>query len=348
VTRFSVVLPTYNRSAAIRPTIDSVLRQELTDWELLVVSDASTDDTDAVVGSYGDPRVRLVRCDGHAGHPGPPRNTGLAAASGELVAYLDHDDRWEPGHLAELSQLLGRAPVAATGAVPVDASDRPVGRATTALDASWSPELQVLGPIFEPSRVGHHRGVAERVGGWTADAAGLEDWDLWLRLADAGERFATSTRATARLLVDATTRRRSLPVRYELTLARLQSVAHAEHALTLATRAPFRSRLRELHVACAQRWYADMDTLVLPDGAEDLAASIEAETPEDTLGPVVGARATEDGGAVVARPLPCTGPAHAARVEALTRARFGPKLAFLGRILSAVAAMPAAKLGTAR
>jgi GT2 family glycosyltransferase len=348
VTRFSVVLPTFNRSAAIRPTIDSVLRQDLPDWELLVVSDASTDDTDAIVSGYQDPRVRLVRCETHAGHPGPPRNAGLAAASGELVAYLDHDDRWTPEHLTELARLLSEAPVAATGVVPVDAADRPIGRATTALDASWSPELQVLGPIFEPSRVGHRRGVAEAVGGWPAGPAGLEDWDLWLRLADAGQRFATSTRATARLLHDPTTRRRTLPVRYELTLARLPSPAHAEHALTLATRPPFRTRLRELHVACARRWYAEMKGLVLPGDGADVDALLEAETPEDTLGPVLGAHAGEDGTAVVARPLPCTGPEHAARIEALTRARFGPKLAFLGRLLTAVGKLPATQLGAAR
>jgi hypothetical protein len=277
--------------------------------------------------------------EARAGHPGPPRNRALAEARGERVAYLDHDDRWEPGHLSELARLLERSPVAATGAVPVDARDRPVGRATTVLDAVWSPELQVLGPIFEPSRVGHRRGLVEAVGGWPGGPAGLEDWDLWLRLADAGHRFATSTRPTARLLLADGTRRSRLPVRFELTLARMPTRAHAEHALALVARPPFRSRLRDLHVACARRWYASTD-LSVPDGAGDLAARLEQEVPEDTLGPVLGARGTDDGAAVIARPLPCGTAEHAARIEATTRARFGPKLDFLGRLLKTVAAMP--------
>jgi hypothetical protein len=214
-----------------------------------------------------------------------------------------------------------------------------VGRATRVLDAVWSPELQVLGPIFEPSRVGHRRGLAEAVGGWPDGPAGLEDWDLWLRLADAGHRFATSTRPTARLLVGDGTRRTQLPVRFELTLARMPTRAHAEHALELVRRPPFRARLRDLHVACARRWYADAD-LSVPDGAGDLAELLEHEVPEDTLGPVLGARATDDGGAVVARPLPVATAEHAARIEATTRARFAPKLEFLGRLLKTVAAMP--------
>jgi hypothetical protein len=341
VTGFSVVLPTYNRSEALRPAIDSVLAQDRDDWELLVVSDASSDDTDEVVRAYDDHRIRLLRMDERAGHPGPPRNRGLAEARGARIAYLDHDDRWEPGHLSELARLLARRPIAATGSVPVDSRDRPVGRSTGALDAVWSRELQILGPIFEPSRVGHRRGLPESVGGWGDGPAGLEDWDLWLRLADAGQRFATSTRPTARLLVDAGTRRTRLPVRFELTLARMPSRAHAECALSLVSRAPFRLRLRDLHVACAQRWYATED-LVVPDDAGDLAALLSDEIPEDTLGPVLGAHPTDDGGAVIARPLPVGTAEHAARIQHTTRTRFAPKLAFLGRLLNAVAAMPEA------
>jgi glycosyltransferase involved in cell wall biosynthesis len=348
VPRFSVILPTYNRSAAIRPTIASVLAQTERDWELLVVSDACSDDTEAIVESYADPRVRLLRLPERAGHPGPPRNAGLAHARGELVAYLDHDDRWRPGHLAELASLLGESRVAASGGVPVDAAGRATGPPTGVVDATWSPELQVLAPIFEPSRVGHRRGVVEAVGGWAAGPAGLEDWDLWLRLADAGERFVTSTRPTAELMQHRGSRRHALPVAFELVLGRLPSPGHARAALEALAAPPLRRRLRELHLAAAARWYrslAEAGTLVEPAGAPprpDWRSELAAALPEDTLAGLVGARADGNGGAVIARPLPCVSAGHAERVEAILREHFEAKLAFVRRTLRAVARGPAA------
>ena len=347
--RFSIVLPTVDRSAAITATIDGVRAQTEADWELIVVSDASRDDTDAVVRGYDDPRIRLIRRRERAGHPGPPRQQGLALARGTLVAYVDHDDRWEPEHLAQLTRLLEHreVDVAATGAIPVDARGRPVGAPTGVLDATWSPELQVLGPIFEPSRVGHRRGVVEAAGGWDAGPAGLEDWSLWLRLADAGRRFATSVRPTVRTLDDPATRRHKMAADHELSLGRTASVDEARRALDLLSLAPLRVRLRELHVACAARWYRELaaaGALVLPDGADveatDLEALLALAVPEDTLGSLLDVR-EDDGGAVVFRPLPCATAQHARRVEALTRDRFADKLTFAQRVLRAATSSPA-------
>ena len=78
--RIAVICPAFNRSAAILPTVESVLAQTVQDWELFVVSDGSTDDTDEVVRAVRDPRVRLLRVANH-GCPGGPRNAGLAATS---------------------------------------------------------------------------------------------------------------------------------------------------------------------------------------------------------------------------------------------------------------------------
>jgi len=344
MTRFSVILPTFDRSRAIRPTIDSVIAQTERGWELIVVSDASTDDTDDVVRQYTDPRVRLTRLPRRAGHPGPPRNAGLALARGELIAYLDHDDRWQPDHLAVLGDLLDRrdgARLAATGAIPVDAAGLQIGPARSFLDAIWSRELQALNPIFEPSRVGHHRGVAETVGGWGDELVGLEDWDLWLRLADNGERFATSTRPTAQLLQDPGTRRHGVPVRHQLVLGRTPSIAHALYALQLFTYAPIRARVRELHAECAARWYSEAESerkLVLPhDGRRASWRALWDEAlPEDALTAFVGARPTADG-ALVCRPLPCTSADHASRIERITDARLGAMHAFVGRVIDAAA-----------
>lgn len=96
--RVTAVIPTYNRSSALRPTLDSVVRQTWTDWELLVVDDGSKDDTTDVVLSYDDERIRLIRQKNQG--QAVARNTGLAEAQGDLIAFLDHDDRWLPEKLA--------------------------------------------------------------------------------------------------------------------------------------------------------------------------------------------------------------------------------------------------------
>ncbi len=96
--------------------------------------------------------------------------------------------------------------------------NRDLGRLATAADVMWHPELQLMAPLFEPSRVAHRRGVAERAGRWR-DGAGLEDWDLWLRIADSGIGFRTVAEPTVTLTVDPTTRRHRTARRHILPLA---------------------------------------------------------------------------------------------------------------------------------
>lgn len=103
----SVVIPAYNAGGFIRRTIDSVLSQTYTDRELIVVDDGSTDNTSEVVKSYGA-KVRYIHQD-NAGD-GPARNTGIRAAKGDWIAFLDHDDEWLPRKLELQMDLLKRNP----------------------------------------------------------------------------------------------------------------------------------------------------------------------------------------------------------------------------------------------
>ena len=95
--RVSIVLPTYNRRDTLPRAIESVRRQSFEDWELVVVDDGSTDGTrDLLDGADAGIRLIVQENQGVAG----ARNTGLAAASGSLVAFLDSDDEWPRHHLA--------------------------------------------------------------------------------------------------------------------------------------------------------------------------------------------------------------------------------------------------------
>ncbi|WP_178917291.1 glycosyltransferase family 2 protein [Natronomonas gomsonensis] len=105
----SVIIPVYNRAGVLRRAIDSALAQTVEDIEVLVVDDGSTDDTAAVVGDYDD-RVRYLPHDRNRGRSAA-RNTGIDAATGEYVAFLDSDDRWLPH---KLERQLDRLPRCST------------------------------------------------------------------------------------------------------------------------------------------------------------------------------------------------------------------------------------------
>jgi glycosyltransferase involved in cell wall biosynthesis len=109
VPRITVITPAYNVGRYIGEAMDSVLAQSFVDFEYLVVDDGSTDNTADVIGQRAktDPRVRHVSSD-HLGacHA---RNAGIAEAKGELIAFLDGDDRWHPGFLQEQLSLLESA-----------------------------------------------------------------------------------------------------------------------------------------------------------------------------------------------------------------------------------------------
>lgn len=93
VPNISIIMPTYNRAAFIGESIESVRQQTYTDWELIVVDDGSDDDTEEIVQSIGDDRIRFYKA-GRIGIGGKIKNIGLSKARGEFVAFLDSDDLW--------------------------------------------------------------------------------------------------------------------------------------------------------------------------------------------------------------------------------------------------------------
>jgi glycosyltransferase involved in cell wall biosynthesis len=102
--KVSIVIPLYNKAPYVERALDSIKAQTFSDFEVIVVDDGSTDDGASVVARYRDPRVRLIT-QSNAG-PGPARNTGIAEARGEFVAFLDADDEWLSTYLEESVRSL--------------------------------------------------------------------------------------------------------------------------------------------------------------------------------------------------------------------------------------------------
>lgn len=188
--KVSVVIPTYNGAAEVRRAIDSALAQEGCEVEVIPVNDGSTDDTAYVLNSYGS-RIRAV----HQKNSGPAatRNAGIAAATGDWVAFLDHDDYWQPGKLAAQLAAADR-----TGADVIYTNARNFGDVNRVADLRSNPDEMPEGDLFEYLLLDNfivvsstivRRELLEKVGGFNAPP-GVEDWDLWLRLATNGAKFA--------------------------------------------------------------------------------------------------------------------------------------------------------------
>lgn len=101
----SIIIPTYNRSHLIEETIQSVFAQTYTNWELIIVDDGSTDDTQSKLDRYKRDGFRYIHIS-HSGSLGKVRNVGIKASRGQIIAFLDSDDLWQPDKLEVQISLL--------------------------------------------------------------------------------------------------------------------------------------------------------------------------------------------------------------------------------------------------
>src|SRR4051795_492471 len=199
--RVSVIIATYNWSSVLPYSIGSVLRQTMQDFEILVLGDGCTDDSETVVAAIGDPRIRWINLPANTGHQSGPNNEGLRQARGEFVAYLGHDDLWLPHHLDAHVAALDASKAAMTYSLLVTVtpdSEEPRPVRPRPEDGAWSP----------PSCTVHRRSVTEAIGGWRdyREITVPPEIDLWRRARAAGFEFKFVPRLTA-IKFPASTRR---------------------------------------------------------------------------------------------------------------------------------------------
>lgn len=201
VPKVSVVIPAYNRAASIGLAVGSVLRQTLCDLEVIVVDDASSDDTAAALEAIGDERLRIIRHAKNAGGAAA-RNTGIRAATGEWVAFQDSDDEWLPlkleRQLAALARLgsdvvgvycgmiiLGRP--GDSGFNPAAVSYWPNPRIRpAAFEGPLYRTLLLSGSLISTQTFMGRRDALLEIGGFDESLKALQDWDCFLRIAALG------------------------------------------------------------------------------------------------------------------------------------------------------------------
>ena len=101
----SIIMPSYNTGRFIAESIDSVIAQTYTNWELIIVDDCSSDNTDEVVSKYTDKRIRYIKNEKNSG-AALSRNRAIREAQGEWVAFLDSDDLWKPEKLDKMLSFM--------------------------------------------------------------------------------------------------------------------------------------------------------------------------------------------------------------------------------------------------
>jgi hypothetical protein len=180
----SVVLPTQDRSELLARAIDSVLRQSYGRWELLVVNDGRLDAAEGLVGSVGDDRIRLLHGDGRG--PAAARNVALAAAKGDVIVYLDDDNRIHPAWLrsvvwafsgrSDANVLYGARAVDDPSMVGVDAHEM----STPIHLEPFDLERLRRGNYIDIGTLAHRQGLEDAR--FDEELLALEDWELMLRL----------------------------------------------------------------------------------------------------------------------------------------------------------------------
>lgn len=191
MTAISAIIPVFNGASTLRQAIDSVLAQQVTDLELIVVDDGSTDSTPQILDSYGN-RIQQIR-QSNAG-PAAARNAGVRRASGKYLAFLDADDSWLPDMLQIALSALDSDPecVLAYGdLLIVDSNGHSLGTHLIGREYSHAPSMEeILGRMWPimPSAALIRRSAFEACGGFVEEfrGAGFEDAFLWLTLREQG------------------------------------------------------------------------------------------------------------------------------------------------------------------
>ncbi len=190
----SIIIPTYNRAKDLKRALQSVFDQTIADWEVLVIDNHSIDETDSLIKSFSDPRIKLFKIH-NEGVIATSRNLGLKHALGEYIAFLDSDDWWMPKKLEISLKYLG------LGADVVYHDLFTVVKPHQKLFWKKTCTRDLKPPIFNDllengngllnSSVVIRKELLNKINGLSEDRnlVAAEDYEAWLRVAKVSEKF---------------------------------------------------------------------------------------------------------------------------------------------------------------
>jgi teichuronic acid biosynthesis glycosyltransferase TuaG len=189
--KVSIIIALYNSAQYVEKAVGSVFEQSYPYWELLLVDDASTDETLEIAEELAkkDKRITVLRHATNQGSPAFGRNTGLAAATGEFVTFLDHDDAFKPLKLEKMVKQMMAENLdflcsnidlvnAKTGKIEGKALGSISGNSTK----GFARRL-LKGNFVPPNSTLIRRSVFELVGNFDTKLKGVDDFDMWYRIA---------------------------------------------------------------------------------------------------------------------------------------------------------------------
>jgi hypothetical protein len=175
----AVILPTYNRASVLGEAVASVQAQRFRNWELIIVDDGSTDDSESVVAPLlADRRIRYVRQARANGSIA--RNRGIAESGAPLIAYLDSDNLWYPDFLSRAVDCLATEPQVDFVYGALVTSDHGL-RQRCILWVPFDRDLLLEGNFIDTNVMVHRRDLLARLGGWDTALERMVDWDIALR-----------------------------------------------------------------------------------------------------------------------------------------------------------------------
>ncbi len=183
----SVIIPFYNRAQLLSKAVNSVLQQSYQDFEIILVDDASPDDMQSVLNSFKDSRIRYF-CHPHNKGAPAARNTGLAHAQGEYIAFLDSDDLWFPSKLEEQIAAFNHQPEQCSiiycrflkGNTPSKLPPK---------NNTFSQNILVRNFVGTFSTPLIRKHCFESSGLMDENLQSCQDWDLWIRMAQHQQFF---------------------------------------------------------------------------------------------------------------------------------------------------------------
>lgn len=187
---FSVIIPLYNKEKYIRNTLNKVLNQTFTDYEIIIVNDGSTDKSMALISNFTDPRIKII----HQKNLGvsTARNTGIEMALSKYICFLDADDTWKNDHLQTLHNTINQYPDAEMycSRYVTQINDTTFTK-NNLLDIKDDYEGYVK-DFFKSSLVNRvaltsavciHKNIYKEIGGFEKNISSGQDLDYWIRIA---------------------------------------------------------------------------------------------------------------------------------------------------------------------